>query len=213
VAFVSGYSAAANALYQSVMGDDYDVCAPWVRQWLAEVLRNLAAASGSVSARRSNDANSCSISLSTSMNEHLELLWNQYSRQLRAFIRGRVGNDADAQDILQEVFIRIHRNLCCLPESEWHRPESWIYQITRNLIIDQYRRRRELEVLPENLPAHPDLPETDPQALLALSLRELIDQLPEPYRQALILTEYQGLSQRQLAERIGISLSGAKSRV
>jgi hypothetical protein len=50
-------------------------------------------------------------------------------------------------------------------------------------------------------------------ALLALSLHELIDQLPEPYRQALILTEYQGLSQKQLAERIGISLSGAKSRV
>jgi RNA polymerase sigma-70 factor (ECF subfamily) len=150
---------------------------------------------------------------STYMNDHLELLWNQYSRRLRAFIRGRVGNDADAEDILQEVFIRIHRNLCCLPESEWQRPESWIYQITRHLIIDQYRRRRELEAIPENLPAPPDLPEADPQALLALSLRELIDQLPEPYRQALILTEYQGLSQKQLAERIGISLSGAKSRV
>jgi RNA polymerase sigma-70 factor (ECF subfamily) len=147
------------------------------------------------------------------MNEHLELLWDQYSRRLRAFIRTRVGNDADAEDILQEVFIRMHRNLCCLPESEWHRPERWIYQITRHLIIDQYRRRHELEVLSENLPAQPDLPEADPQALLALSLRELIDQLPEPYRQALILTEYQGLSQKQLAERIGISLSGAKSRV
>jgi RNA polymerase sigma-70 factor (ECF subfamily) len=104
------------------------------------------------------------------MNEHVELLWNHYSRQLRAFIRGRVGNDADADDILQEVFIRIHRNLCCLPESEWHRPERWIYQITRNLIIDQYRRRRELEVLPDNLPAQPDLTEADPQALLARSL-------------------------------------------
>jgi RNA polymerase sigma-70 factor (ECF subfamily) len=145
--------------------------------------------------------------------DQLELLWNQYSRRLRAFIRSRVGEDADAEDILQEVFIRIHRNLCCLPAPEWRRPESWIYQIARHLIIDHYRRRRDLVAIPENLPAQPDLPEEDPQALLALSLRELIDQLPELYRQALILTEYQGLSQKQLAERLGISLSGAKSRV
>ena len=132
---------------------------------------------------------------------------------LRAFIRSRVGDDADAEDILQEVFIRVHRNLCCLPEPEWHRPESWIYQIARHLIIDHYRRRRELVAIPENWPAEPDMPEEDPEALLALSLREMIDELPEPYRQALILTEYQGLSQKQLAERLGISLSGAKSRV
>ena len=51
------------------------------------------------------------------------------------------------------------------------------------------------------------------EAVLALSLKELIDELPEPYRQALILTEYQGLSQKQLAENLGIWLSGAKSRV
>jgi RNA polymerase sigma-70 factor (ECF subfamily) len=147
------------------------------------------------------------------MDDRLDLLWNQYSRRLRAFIRSRVGDDADTEDILQEVFIRVHRNLCCLPEPEWRRPESWIYQIARNLIIDRYRRRRALVAISENLPAPPDLPEEDPEALLALSLRELIDKLPEAYRQALILTEYQGLSQKQLAEHLGISISGAKSRV
>jgi RNA polymerase sigma-70 factor, ECF subfamily len=147
------------------------------------------------------------------MDDRLDLLWNQYSRRLRAFIRSRVGDDADTEDILQEVFIRVHRNLCCLPEPEWRRPASWIYQIARNLIIDRYRRRRALVAISENLPAPPDLPEEDPEALLALSLRELIDKLPEAYRQALILTEYQGLSQKQLAEHLGISISGAKSRV
>jgi RNA polymerase sigma-70 factor (ECF subfamily) len=145
------------------------------------------------------------------MNDNLELLWDQYSTRLRAFIRSRVWDDAEAEDILQEVFIRIHRHLCCQPE--WNKPKSWIYQIARNLIIDHYRRRRETVELPESLPAEPDLPEEDPEAVLALSLREMIDGLPEHYRQALLLTEYQGLSQKQLAERLGISLSGAKSRV
>jgi len=67
--------------------------------------------------------------------------------------------------------------------------------------------------IPESLPAEPDLPEEDPEAVLALSLEEMINELPEPYRQALILTAYQGLSQKQMAESLGISLSGAKSRV
>jgi RNA polymerase sigma-70 factor (ECF subfamily) len=150
------------------------------------------------------------------MNEPIEALWNQYSRRLGTFIRSRVEDDAEAEDILQEVFIRIHRNLCC--QADRDKPESWIYQIARNLIIDHYRKRRTWVELPENLPSEPDWGEwvnleDDPEAKLALSLREMIDELPEPYSQALILTEYQGLSQKQLAERLGISLSGAKSRV
>lgn len=144
------------------------------------------------------------------MNDNITHLWERYSQRLAAFIRSRVGDD-EADDILQEVFIRIHRHLCC--QSEWEKPESWFYQIARNLIIDHYRRRRMLVEVPENLPAESDLPEDDPEATLALSLSELVHELPEPYRQALLLTEYQGLNQRELAESQGLSLSGAKSRV
>ena len=85
------------------------------------------------------------------MNEPIEALWNQYSRRLGTFIRGRVEDDAEAEDILQEVFIRIHRNLCC--QADRDKPESWIYQIARNLIIDHYRKRRTWVELPENLPS------------------------------------------------------------
>jgi len=142
---------------------------------------------------------------------NLEAMWNAYSDRLRAFIRSRVQDDAEVEDILQEVFVRMHRHLCCQPN--WDKPESWVYQIARNLIIDHYRARRELVALPEYLEAAPDLPEQNAEAELALSLRAMIDELPEPYRQALILTEYEGLTQKQLAEALGLSLSGAKSRV
>jgi RNA polymerase sigma-70 factor (ECF subfamily) len=91
--------------------------------------------------------------------------------------------------------------------------DSWVYQIARNLIVDYYRRRKELVEIPENIPAEADVPEDDLEAKLALSLEEMIAELPDSYRQALILTEYQGLSQKELAEKLGISLSGAKSRV
>jgi RNA polymerase sigma-70 factor (ECF subfamily) len=125
------------------------------------------------------------------MTDPMEQMWDRYSHRLGSFIRGRV--EEDAEDILQEVFIRIHRNLCC--QEDWNKPEAWVYQIARNLIIDHYRRRRELMEIPESLPAEPDLPEDDPEAVLALDLKEMIDELPEHYRQALILTEYQGMSQ------------------
>jgi len=141
-------------------------------------------------------------------------LWDIYCCRLRTFIRSRVSNDADADDILQEVFLRVHRHLCCSPD--WERPEAWFYQIARNLIIDYYRQRPWNE-LPDDLPL-PDengspAAELDSEPQLALSLRETLDALPEPYRQALILTEYEGLNQKELAEKLGLSLSGAKSRV
>jgi RNA polymerase sigma-70 factor (ECF subfamily) len=60
--------------------------------------------------------------------------------------------------------------------------------------------------------ASPELDE-DPLASLAFSLREMVDELPEPYREALLLTDYEGMGQAELARRAGISLSAAKSRV
>jgi RNA polymerase sigma-70 factor (ECF subfamily) len=144
--------------------------------------------------------------------EHLEKLWNEYCCRLLAFIRGRVSDEADAEDILQELFLRVHEGLCS--REAVTTLESWIYRVARNLVIDHYRRRKPVEELPETVTAAEDPTlEDDPRTLLAFSLRETIDELPEPYREALIMTENQGLSQQQLAERAGITLSGAKSRV
>jgi RNA polymerase sigma-70 factor (ECF subfamily) len=141
----------------------------------------------------------------------LEAIWDRFSRRLLSFIRSRTNDDMEADDILQEVFIRVHQHLCCLPQPE--KLEPWIYQISRNLIVDHYRRRKELVEVPESLPAEPDLPEEEPETELALSLQEMIDQLPEPDRQALMMSEYQRISQKEMAEQLGLSFSGAKSRV
>jgi RNA polymerase sigma-70 factor, ECF subfamily len=141
----------------------------------------------------------------------LEAIWNEYCCRLLAFLRGRVSDEAEAEDLLQEVFIRIHHHLCCLPSPE--KLDSWIYQIARNLVIDHYRRRRPTVELPDDLPAEVESGEADPQDELALSIREFVGKLPEKYREALLLTEYQGLSQVELARRLGLSVSAAKSRV
>ena len=145
------------------------------------------------------------------LSTNLETIWEQYCCRLLAFIRGRISDESQAEDILQDVFIRVHHHLCCLPPQE--KVESWIYQIARNLIIDFYRKRRDVLELSSDIPVEMELPEFDAEASLAGSLKEMLDELPEPYREALILTEYQGLTQVDLATKLGISVSGAKSRV
>ncbi len=142
---------------------------------------------------------------------NLESIWDEYCCRLLAFIRSRVSDDNVAEDILQDVFLRVHNHLCCLPPPE--KIESWIYQIARNRIIDSYRARRETVELSADLQAESDIPEFDAESSLAGSLKATIDSLPELYREALLLTEYQGLSQVELSRRLGISISGAKSRV
>jgi RNA polymerase sigma-70 factor (ECF subfamily) len=141
----------------------------------------------------------------------LESIWDEFCCRLLAFLRSRVDDDSEAEDLLQEVFIRVHQHLCCLPQPE--KMDSWIYQIVRNLVIDSYRKHRAKLELPDDLAIEDKPEEEDPQATLALSIKEMVEKLPEPYRQALLMTEYQGLSQVELAGRLGLSVSAVKSRV
>jgi RNA polymerase sigma-70 factor, ECF subfamily len=142
----------------------------------------------------------------------LETIWEQMSTRLRYFILTRVEDDAAADDLLQEVFMRVHQNMGQLKQNE--KLEQWIFQITRNVIIDHYRTRHPQTELSEKL-SDPNTEVEDADALADLtdSIQRMVNELPTPYREALQMTEYQGLSQQALADRLGISISGAKSRV
>jgi RNA polymerase sigma-70 factor, ECF subfamily len=140
----------------------------------------------------------------------IDELWAQMEQPLCRFVCSRLADTNDAEDVLQEVFLRAQRSLGSLREKE--RLESWMYQIARNKIIDTYRARRELGELSETI-AEEALVEESPAEDLTAHVRKLVQTLPEAYREAILLTEYEGLSQKELAERLGISFSGAKSRV
>jgi RNA polymerase sigma-70 factor (ECF subfamily) len=144
------------------------------------------------------------------MNATLETIWHEFAAKLSQFIRARVADQATAEDILQDVFVKIQGRLHTLEDPA--KLQSWLYLITRNAIIDHYRTRKETTEVPESLPAEP--PENDMEMdELKAAFRRMIYSLPEPYRDALVLTEFEGLRQKELAKRLGISLSGAKSRV
>jgi RNA polymerase sigma-70 factor (ECF subfamily) len=137
----------------------------------------------------------------------IETIWQEFAGPLRGFIRKRVANEHDSDDILQQVFLKIQTRLALLRDSE--KLQGWLYQITRNAIIDHYRAQRPLPALPG---AVEDEPSRCAQEILP-GIAAMIEQLDPKYRDALRLHEYEGLTQAEIAVRLGISLSGAKSRV
>jgi RNA polymerase sigma-70 factor (ECF subfamily) len=140
-----------------------------------------------------------------------EAIWSKYHSDLLAFIRKRINDKVEAEDILQDIFVRIHSRIGSLENSS--ALESWLYRITRNAVIDYYRSRRSMEELPEWLEQPQASREESLRRELSSCLVPMIQQLPEKYRRAVQLSEIEGKTQKEIAEKEGISLSGAKSRV
>ena len=143
------------------------------------------------------------------MTPTVESIWEGFASQLRGFIRSRIRDHEEAEDVLQEVFVKIHRNLPALRAGE--RLEAWVWRITRNAIADHFRRQRPNEPLAEEIAPAVEEPANLPD--LTPCVRQFVSELAPAYREALALTEWQGLTQEQMAKRLGLSLSGAKSRV
>lgn len=138
-------------------------------------------------------------------------IWQEYHPRLRAFIKRRVVDDSAVEDILQNVFLKVHTGLPSLKERT--KLQSWLYQIARNAIIDHYRSQKPSTDIPESVTRA--VPDPDEMVVQELSdcLQPMIKRLPEIYREAIVLSELKGLTQREVAELQGTSLSGAKSRV
>lgn len=135
--------------------------------------------------------------------------WQEHRQRLRRYIAARVRDHAAVDDILQNVFVSALMGINSLKSQGSLGP--WLRRIAANAIADHFRNHKPGEELPDDLAA--PQPPDDPFGELAACLQPLIDDLPEAYRTALVLSELEGLPQKVVAERLGISLSGAKSRV
>lgn len=141
--------------------------------------------------------------------------WKELDNRLRPFVARRLSTPADIDDVLQEIFLRVQRGLPDLQQNERFGP--WIYRVARSAIADQWRSRARhpLATVTETMD-EPALDGTDDYPVereLAGYVAPMIAMLPSPYREALTLTELEGLSQKEAADMLGVSLSGMKSRV
>jgi RNA polymerase sigma-70 factor (ECF subfamily) len=142
--------------------------------------------------------------------------WSDLDAKLRPFVARRVRSPVDVDDVVQEVFLRMHRGLGALRDDERFGP--WVYQVARSAIADHQRsalRHRVVDAESSIDPAAaPDVEEDhEVEQLLATYVAPFIAMLRSPYREALTLTELEGITQKEAAAMLGISLSGMKSRV
>ncbi len=146
------------------------------------------------------------------MSERTEQVWREYGGRLRAWFRRRVDQDAEADDLLSETFLRIHDRIGDLRDEE--RLAPWLFRVAANVLTDA-RRARAAANRRERAAAVPDRQHEDDvplDATVGAWLRDMVDDLPETVREAVRLVELDALPGRDAAARLGVSETALKSR-
>ena len=138
----------------------------------------------------------------------VEAAWRASSARLRGFFARHAG-ESEADDLVQETFLRVHQHLDALEESE--SLAAWIGRIARNVLADHGRRHRE-PTSDELEPAEPS-PEPDLERTVAGWLEGHFCELDPADAALLRRVDLEGASQHALAAELGLSASGLKSRV
>lgn len=141
-----------------------------------------------------------------------EQAWKKFREPLYRFIRSKVREENIAEDILQDVFLSIHQNITNLKEDS--KLKSWIYKIARNKIIDYYRKNEpEISWTEQEEITFDLVGEENMNFEISKCLKPIINELPEKYRDVLMLYEYSNLTQKEAAEKLDLTVPAVKSRI
>ncbi len=148
------------------------------------------------------------------MEKTTESVWQEMRQPLQRYIARRIQNVQDREDVLQNIFCKIHDNIAQLQDET--KIQAWVFQISRNALIDFYRTHRCSAVSLAELSDEIEIPtESEPELAVEVAdcIKTIVANMPEKYRSAIQLTEFAEASQAELARQTGLTLSGAKSRV
>lgn len=138
--------------------------------------------------------------------------WTACEGELLGFLRHHVPAGVSPEDVLHDLFLRAlrqDRGFC-----ELRNPRAWLFEVARNLVTDQLRRRRETVALPEDLAASDAaVEEIDEVDRLSACLPRVLSELAVEDRESIELCDIGGMTQARFAELKGLSLPGAKSRI
>ena len=139
----------------------------------------------------------------------LNSTWTAHEAELRGWLRHRLGNPSETDDILQDLFLKALRQgerFCSVQNAR-----AWLFEVARNTLADHLRVSRNTVELPENLVVPTD--ETDTVDTLTACLPRVLSELSAQDREAITLCDLQGMAQADYARQKDLSLSAAKSRV
>ncbi|MBK8504795.1 MAG: sigma-70 family RNA polymerase sigma factor [Saprospiraceae bacterium] len=133
----------------------------------------------------------------------------QYYRPLFLYIKKRVDNQLDAEDLTQEVFYKLAKST----NENVDNIKGWVYSIAKNTIIDYYRKKNvhtgeiDTDLMEQNADEDTALKE------LSNCIVPYVAELPEEYREIIELSELKGISQKQIAEELGLNYVTVRSKV
>ncbi len=138
---------------------------------------------------------------------------NEFHSVLNNYIVKRVNNRDDAQDLLQEVFIKIYGNISGVDKKE--NLKSWLFTITKNTIIDYYRKNANKAKLTSADSVTDVINEQDFDRTKELEkcIHHFIEQLPDEYREIIIDSEIKGIKQKDLGDKYGLAYPSVRSRI
>jgi RNA polymerase sigma-70 factor (ECF subfamily) len=141
-------------------------------------------------------------------------IYKQFHRELLSYLKSKIRSNEDAEDILQNVFIKISSNIDKLTEEV--RLKNWIFTITKNAVIDYYRVNANKKKIAVLQPLDENVFETDdPDNTKGLDqcVGSMINLLPEEYRDIITDSEIRGIKQKDLADKYGMAHSSMRSKV
>lgn len=141
----------------------------------------------------------------------VDTLFRQYEQPICSYLARLTGDAARAQELAQETFIRAYRAL--LKGERWDNPRAWLYRVASRLATNDYHRRNLLQWLPLS-DAEPDPAQGVETAVAEReAVQAALDALPLKYRIPLVLYDHAGYSVAEVAQTLGLSQSGIKSRL
>jgi RNA polymerase sigma-70 factor (ECF subfamily) len=141
-----------------------------------------------------------------------EVLYRRYARAVLGLAMRRLGDRGRAEDAVQETFVSVWRAAATF-RPERGRASSWLYAVARNSISDRGRRRGEPTAEPPEVPSGDPGPEDRAEhSWLSWRVHRALEELPRQEREPIELAYWGGLSQSEIAERLGIPLGTVKTR-
>lgn len=134
---------------------------------------------------------------------------NTFSKTLRRYIVYATNNSSFVDDILQDVFIKLYQNVDSLKSSE--KVKSWLYSVTKNTIIDYYRKEKKTEILQDDL--YVQKHELSCYDEIGECILGLLLNTQDEYVQIIKLYEYKGLTAQEIANILNLPLPTVKSKI
>lgn len=135
-------------------------------------------------------------------------IWIQFKARLYSFVKNKVHDHELAEEINSQVLQKLI-NSCC-SGNEIQNLSSWMYRIAYNTLLDELKKQNQYASITSE---HENDETSKSYSELTEFIEPLIGFLPEKYAVPLIMADIEGIKQQEVAERLGLSISGAKSRI